>query len=39
MNTVGVDKMFIVGGRSFMYIMKNKGPKIDPWGALCFIAP
>jgi len=26
------DKVSIIGGRSFIYIMKNKGPKIDPWG-------
>jgi hypothetical protein len=28
-NEMGSDKVFIVGGRSF-YIMKSKGPKIDP---------
>jgi hypothetical protein len=32
-------KVFIVGGRSFIYIMKSKGPKIDPWGIPCFIVP
>jgi hypothetical protein len=30
-NKMGSDKVFIVGGRSFIYIMKSKGPKIDPW--------
>jgi hypothetical protein len=34
-NKIGSDKVFIVGGRSF-YIIKSKGPKIDPWGAPCF---
>jgi hypothetical protein len=29
-NIMGSDKVFIVGGRSFIYIMKSKGPKIDP---------
>jgi hypothetical protein len=29
------DEVFIVGGRSFMYIMKSKGPEIDPWGNPC----
>jgi hypothetical protein len=29
---MGSDKAFIVGGRSFIYIIENKGPKIDPWG-------
>jgi hypothetical protein len=24
------DKVFIIGGRSFIYITKSKGPKIDP---------
>jgi hypothetical protein len=35
-NKMGSDRVFIVGGRSFIYIMKNKGPKIDPWGTLMF---
>jgi hypothetical protein len=30
-NIMGFAKVFIVGGRSFMYIMKSKGPRIDPW--------
>jgi hypothetical protein len=38
-NIMGSDKLFIVGGRSFMYIMKSKGPRIDPWGTPCFIVP
>jgi hypothetical protein len=31
-NKMGSDKVFIVGGRSFLYIMKSKVPKIDPSG-------
>jgi hypothetical protein len=30
-NKIGSNKVFIVGGSSFIYIMKSKGPKIDPW--------
>jgi hypothetical protein len=33
------DKVFIVGGRSFIHIMKSKGHKIDPWGTPCFTVP
>jgi hypothetical protein len=33
---MGLAKVFIVGGRSFMYIMKSKGSRIDPWGTPCF---
>jgi len=28
-----------IGSRSFIYIMKSKGPIINPWGALCFTVP
>jgi hypothetical protein len=38
-NKIGSDKAFIVGDRSFIYIMKSKGPKIDPWGTPCFTVP
>jgi len=38
-NKMDSDKVFIVGGRSFIYIMKSKGPKIDPWGTPCFTVP
>jgi hypothetical protein len=37
-NKMGCDNMFIVGGRSFIYI-KSKGPKIDSWGTPCFTVP
>jgi hypothetical protein len=33
-NKTASDKVFIVGGRS--YIMKSKVPKIDPWETPCF---
>jgi hypothetical protein len=29
-NIMGFYKVFIVGGRSFMYIMKSKGTRTDP---------
>jgi hypothetical protein len=38
-NIMGFDKLFIVGVRSFMYIIKSKGPRIDPWGTPCFTVP
>jgi hypothetical protein len=38
-NIMGFAKVFIVGGRSFMYIMKSKGLRIDPWGTPRFIVP
>jgi hypothetical protein len=38
-NIIGFSKVFIVGGRSFMCIMKSKSPRIDPWGTPCFIVP
>jgi hypothetical protein len=36
---MGSDKVFLVGGWSFIYIMKSKGPKIDLWGIPCFHVP
>jgi hypothetical protein len=39
MNKMNSDKVFIVVGRSFIYIMKRKGPKIDPWGSQYFTVP
>jgi hypothetical protein len=38
-NKMGSGKVFIVVGRSFVYIMKSKGPKIDSWGTPCFTVP
>jgi hypothetical protein len=35
-NIMGSDTVFIVTGRSFMYIMKSKGPRTDPWETPCF---
>jgi hypothetical protein len=34
-NNMGSEKVFILEGRLFMYVMKSKGPRIDPWGTLC----
>jgi hypothetical protein len=36
---MGSDKVFIVGGMSFMHIMKSKSPRIGPCGTSCFIVP
>jgi hypothetical protein len=33
------DRVFIVGGRSFMNIMKSKDPGIDPCFSPCSILP
>jgi hypothetical protein len=38
-NKMGSDKVFIIECRSFIYIKKSKGPKIDPWGPPCFTVP
>jgi len=38
-NTVGSDIEFILRGRSCMYIINNRGSRIDPWGTLCFLIP
>jgi len=38
-NNISSDTEFILRGRSFIYIMNNKGPGIDPWGTVCFIVP
>jgi hypothetical protein len=32
-------EVFIVGERSFMYIIKNKFSRMDPCGTPCFIVP
>jgi hypothetical protein len=31
-NIIGASRIFIVGGRSFMWNMKSKGLKIEPCG-------
>jgi hypothetical protein len=38
-NIIGAARVFFVGRRSFIYIMKSKGPKIDPCGIPCSIVP
>jgi hypothetical protein len=38
-NKMGSDKVFIVGGRSFIYKKESKGPKTDPWETPCFTVP
>jgi len=30
-NKTGSDTKFILRGRSFVYIMNNRGPRTDPW--------
>jgi hypothetical protein len=37
-NIMGSVKVFIVGGRSFIYSMKREGPRIDPLGIPYFVA-
>jgi len=38
-NNIGFDIEFILRGRSFIYIMNNIGPRIDPQGIPCFNIP
>jgi hypothetical protein len=38
-NTIGSDMEFILRGRSFIYIMNNRGPGIDPWRKPNFSVP
>jgi hypothetical protein len=38
-NNIGSDTECIPEGRSFIYIMKNRGPRINPWGTPCFSLP
>ena len=35
-NNIGSEKEFILSGRSFMYIKKNKGPRIELFGKFLF---
>ena len=36
---IGSDTEFIVRGRSVIYILKNRGSRIDPWGTPRFNVP
>ena len=38
-NNIGSDTEFILRGRSFIYIMNKRGPRIDPWETPCFNVP
>jgi hypothetical protein len=38
-NKMGSDNVFIVRGRSFIYIMKTKALKLTPVELLCFTVP
>jgi hypothetical protein len=40
-NNIGSDIEFILRGRSFIYIyiINNRGHRIDPWGTPCFKVP
>jgi hypothetical protein len=38
-NIMAIAKIFIAGGRSFICIMKTKGPKIDSCGTSCPVVP
>jgi hypothetical protein len=38
-NNIGSDIEFILRGRSFIYIRKNKDPRTDSWGNPCFNVP
>ena len=38
-NSIGSDTEFVLRGRSFIYIMNNRGPRIDLWGTPCFSLP
>ena len=38
-NSIGSFTEFILRGRSFTYIMNNRGPRIDHWVPSCFCVP
>jgi len=38
-NNVASDTEFILGVRSFIFIMNNSRPRTDPWGFPSFIVP
>jgi len=35
-NNTYSDIELVIRGRTFIYIMKNRGTRIDPWGTPCF---
>jgi hypothetical protein len=36
---MGSDMEFIIRGQAFIYIINNRGHKIDPWETPCFSVP
>jgi hypothetical protein len=38
-NNIGSDTEFILKGLSFICIMNNRGPRIDPWVTAYLIVP
>jgi hypothetical protein len=38
-NNIVFNTEFIFRGRSFIYVLNNTGPRIDPWGTPCFNIP
>jgi len=38
-NDIGSGTEFILRGRSFICIMNNRGPRIDPWETAYLIVP
>jgi hypothetical protein len=38
-NNIGSDKELILRRRSFIYIMNNRGVRINPWGTPCSNVP
>ena len=38
-NNIGYYIEFILKGKSFIHIMNNRDPRIDPWGTPCFSVP
>jgi hypothetical protein len=38
-NIKGIDEVFCIGGRPFIWIRKSKDSKLDPWGTPCFVLP
>jgi len=38
-NNIGSDVEFILRGRSFIYTMNKRAPRIDTWETSCFSLP